>query len=116
MPTAASAHDAITAFWREQLKGAATKQLRIHEAIIAVILDPDTGSANGAVVVSLDRLDQISELDLHLEAEGAGTSLRVFVADAGGNEIKPEPQPSGYPGTSGTWHDTTGAEAPDAGV
>jgi hypothetical protein len=94
MPTASSAHAALETFWREQLKGAATKQLRIQEAIIAAILDPNTGSADGAVVVSLDRLAQISERDLHLEAEGAGTSLRVYVADANGNEVKPDPDPS----------------------
>lgn len=91
MPTPASADQAMEAFWREQLKGSATKQLRIQEAVVASLMGANGITASdGTITVDLNRMAAVAAKGFHLDATAEGTTLTVFVVDANGKTVKPD--------------------------
>jgi ribosomal protein L25 (general stress protein Ctc) len=86
----------MEAFWREQLKGSATKDLRIREAVMASLLGANGSPEDGAISVDLNRLTAVAAKGYRLEATAEATTLRVFVVDADGHEVKSEPRAAGY--------------------
>jgi hypothetical protein len=90
MPTPVPASAAIAKFWADQLSVEGTKQLRIREALAASLLGRNGQPTDGSVTVDLNHMSEVAEAGYHLDAEASGTTLRVFVVDADGNEVKPE--------------------------